>query len=125
MRKKRLDLEHQEQAALFEWANTQFRRYPELALMYATPNGGHRHVLIAVKLKAEGVKAGVPDIFLPVPRRKYHGLYIELKVGRNRPTAKQKWWLEQLAKQGYAIAVCYGWEEARSVIEAYLNGGIK
>ena len=61
--------EHEEQVALFEWAEWNKRQYPELELMFAIPNGGQRHVVVAKKLKDEGVKAGVPDIFLPVARQ--------------------------------------------------------
>ena len=56
--------EHQEQVALFRWAEFAIARWPELALMYAIPNGGHRHKAVAAGLKAEGVKRGVPDVCL-------------------------------------------------------------
>ena len=119
--------EHTEQCALFRWAGYQSKRLPELALMFAIPNGGHRHPATAAKLKAEGVKAGIPDICLPVARRwrdmDFHGLWVEMKVGRNKPTANQIWWHMQLAQQGYRVAVCWGWESARDVIDEYLRGG--
>ena len=67
--------EHDEQVALFQWAGYQLGACPELALMFAIPNGGDRHPAVAGKLRDEGVKAGVPDIFLPVPRGKYHGMF--------------------------------------------------
>lgn len=38
----------------------------------------------AVALKRQGVKAGVPDICLPVARNGYHGLHIELKAGKTQ-----------------------------------------
>lgn len=73
------------------------------------------------RLKAAGVRPGVPDVCLPVPRGEYHGLYIELKVGRNKPTEHQKAWLSHLAEAGYCALVCYGWEAAKESIEAYLS----
>ena len=73
-------------------------------------------------MKREGVKAGVSDVFLPVARGKYHGLYIELKVGENKTSSDQKWWIAQTTKQGYCSTVCYGWVEAKGVIEKYLEG---
>ena len=82
--------EHDEQAALFQWAELMAAQIPELRLMFAIPNGGHRHIGVARKLKAEGVKPGVPDIFLPVARNKFHGLFIEMKFGRGRLTKEQK-----------------------------------
>jgi len=112
--------EHDEQAKLFEWAERNMQRYPDLWLLHAIPNGGHRHPAVAAKLKAEGVKSGVPDVCLPVPRGSYCGLYIEMKVGRNKPTDSQAEWLKRLADQGYMTAVCYGWVEASEVIERYL-----
>ena len=68
-----------EQQCLFRWAALQSGKYPELAMMYHIPNGGSRGKVEAIRFKAEGVKAGVPDICLPVPRGTWHGLYIELK----------------------------------------------
>lgn len=71
--------EETEQITLFNWARTQQHKYPELRLMYHIPNGGQRSKSEAARFKAAGVRAGVPDIFLPCPRSRYHGLYIELK----------------------------------------------
>jgi hypothetical protein len=113
--------ESTEQQALFEWAEIAAKKTPELRLMYAVPNGGKRNIATAVRLKKEGVKPGVPDICLPVPRGRYHGLYIEMKFGRNKPSEAQKWWIEQLQQQGYKVNVCYGWGEAVKVIVDYLT----
>lgn len=111
--------EHWEQSQLFAWAEDR----PELKLMYAIPNGGHRDIRVAVKLKAEGVKPGVPDICLPVARNGHHGLYIELKRRKyGRVSEDQLKWIEALMREGYACAVCRGWEMARDVIEEYMRG---
>lgn len=110
-----------EQICLFRWATYSSGAMPELKLLYHVPNGGKRDIATAKKLKAEGVKAGVPDICLPVARGKYHGLYIELKVGKNKTTENQDMWLEALNKNGYYTNVCYGWEEASKVITDYLK----
>lgn len=110
-----------EQICLFRWAAYSSGAMPELKLLYHIPNGGKRDIATAKKLKAEGVKAGVPDICLPVARGKYHGLYIELKVGKNKTTENQDMWLEALNKNGYYTDVCYGWEEASKVITDYLK----
>lgn len=114
--------EHLEQVTLFRWVGYQTKAHPELSLLFAIPNGGLRSKATAAKLKAEGVKAGVPDICLPVARGEYHGLWIELKAGRNKPTPQQVQWHMRLSQQGYRVAVCYGWEAARDVIEEYLRG---
>ena len=113
--------ESAEQTAVFQWAAYRTGVYPELELLYHVPNGGSRNPIEAARLKAQGVKAGVPDLCLPVPRGGFHGLYIELKAGTNKPTEKQTEWLAALDKQGYATFVCYGWQQAKEVIEKYLG----
>lgn len=89
--------------------------------MFHIPNGGSRNKLEAANLKRQGVRAGVPDLFLPVARGDFHGLFIEMKYGKNKPTDKQKEWLVNLGGQGYAVAVCYGFNEAKRKILCYLN----
>ena len=113
--------EHNEQCALFDWAEKLEYKYPELGLMFAIPNGGHRHKSVAARLKDEGVRAGVPDIFLPAAHCNWHGLFIELKYGRNKPTRLQQNWLDALTEAGYLAVVCWGWEEAAALIESYLE----
>jgi hypothetical protein len=114
--------EHDEQAALFEWAEMMLPTWPELRLLHAIPNGGFRGKATAARLKAEGVKRGVPDLCLPVPRGGYHGLYIELKVGRNSPSKEQAQWIGELNRAGYRALACWGWEAARDAICEYLRG---
>ena len=114
-------LEGMHQAALFQWAETVSGMYPELTHMFHVPNGGKRDRITAAKLKAEGVKPGVPDIMLPVPRGKYHGLWIELKVDGGKPSKEQTEWLEYLNSVGYCALLCYGWQTARIEIEQYLK----
>ena len=113
--------EHDEQVKLFQWARLSEGRWPELALMFAIPNGGKRHVAVARKLKAEGVKAGVPDICLPVARGPWHALYIELKHKDNKATPAQRGWLRMLTKAGNRAEVAYEFEEAKALIEDYME----
>lgn len=110
-----------EQEALISWCMILEKRYPELSLIHHIPNGGSRNALEAANLKRQGVKAGVPDLFLPVPRNNYHGLYIEMKFGKNKTTEKQEWWIDQLRQQDYKVNVCYSADEAREIITAYLG----
>src|SRR5215471_3443928 len=93
------------QTALFAWAALSTHQWPELEYMFAVPNGGTRNKVEAGFLKAQGVRSGVPDICLPVARWGKHGLWIELKVGRNTPTEKQVQWHEALSRFGYAVVV--------------------
>ena len=119
----RRDLEHPEQVALFNWAALRASARPELRLLHAIPNFARlRTKREAARRNAEGLKAGVPDLCLPVPRGAFHGLYIEMKSATGKPTPKQRWWLDQLQEQGYRAEVCHGFEEARRVIERYLDG---
>ena len=119
---KNISDEAQEQEALFCWARLSIAKYPELALMYHIPNEGKRSVVNGAALKRQGLKKGVPDICLPVPRGKYHGMYIEMKRIDGKPTAEQKDFINELAKQGYACYVAdKGWADAAEVITWYMN----
>lgn len=116
--------ESAEQQALFQWAEFSAARYPELEMMYHIPNGGSRTKSEAGRFRAEGVKAGVPDICLPVPRGGFHGLYIEMKRIDGRVSDQQAGWLQKLGKQGYCTVVCYGFKPAQHAVETYLNGHV-
>lgn len=112
--------ESQEQQVLFQWAAIAEAQHPELKLLHHIPNGGKRNIVTATRLKKEGVKAGVPDVFLPVARGCFHGLYIEMKALKGKTSDNQEEWLQALEQQGYEVNVCYGWEQAKGVIERYL-----
>lgn len=113
--------EDQEQAALMQWVEIMQRRYPELQMLFHVPNEGKRTKATAGKLKTMGLKAGVPDIYLDYPAGKYHGLRIELKVEKNKPTKEQDKWLKNLQIIGYFAAVCYGAAQAERLIEDYIR----
>lgn len=114
--------EGEEQATLFHWADMVKGKYPELQLLFHIPNGGERRKSEAARMKAEGVKAGVPDLFLPVARVNYHGLFIEMKRRKGgRVSDEQREWIGNLLANGYAVEVCRGWEEAKDAIENYLG----
>ena len=123
MWRKPIPHEANEQATLFKWAAMIRGRIPEIDLLYHIPNGGSRNRIEAANLKRQGVKSGVPDLCLPVARGKYHGLYIELKYGKNKTSENQDAWLTALQQQNYATAVCYGWQEAQKCITKYLELG--
>jgi hypothetical protein len=123
--------EHDEQAVVFEWGQLQAGLFPELQLLFAIPNGaklpwkedehGQRYSREALKMKAEGLKAGVPDMCLPVARGGWHGLFIELKVGRNKPSEAQLIWIYRLQLQGYRCCVAYGADQAIQILRDYLG----
>ncbi|SEJ57549.1 VRR-NUC domain-containing protein [Pseudomonas linyingensis] len=120
-RRAPVDYEGNEQAALFNWMRL---RHPlAWRLAYHVPNGGHRHKAVAAKLKAQGVKAGVPDITLALPRGGHHGLYIEFKATPPHDAevaVSQKEWIGALVEQGYKAVICRGMKEAMAVIDDYL-----
>lgn len=123
--------EHDEQVAVFQWARVFEGVHPELHFLFAIPNGaklpyrkdkaGHRYSREATRLIKEGLKPGVPDMCLPCARKGYHGLYIELKVGSNKPTKYQIEWGEWLVKEGYFHVVCYGYDAVIDTLKYYLD----
>jgi len=102
------------QKALFAWAA--LSGYPELKWMFHIQNASANR-----SAKVVGVKAGVPDIHLPISKGGYKGLWIELKVGKNKASDKQNEWIDFLRSQGYIVGICYGWEEARDYIIRYIE----
>lgn len=113
--------EHEEQCTLFEWAEVCVHK-DKLKTMFAIPNGGERNIVVAAKLKKEGVKAGVPDILLPYPNGGYNGLFIEMKRREGgRILKKQREWLRNLTENGYVCVIARGFEEAKGAIEKYLR----
>ena len=88
------------------------------------PNGGKRNRREAARLKRMGVRAGVHDYLLPVPRGLFHGLWVELKAtppNDARVTETQKDWKSKMRAQGYAAYICKGWETAASVMRWYVS----
>ncbi|MDD1976948.1 VRR-NUC domain-containing protein [Pseudomonas tussilaginis] len=120
-RAKPVDREGLEQASLMREVAV---RYPAAAkLIYHVPNGGHRHKLVALKLKEQGVKAGVPDLVLPMARGGHFGLYIEFKAKPPFDAAvspSQDAYIQALLEQGYLAIVCRGAIDAIEAIRAYL-----
>ena len=114
--------EDTEQIGVIEWANWNRNRFPELRLLFHIPNGGKRSKTEAAIFKAMGVKAGVPDLCLPVARGGFAGLYIEMKRSDGGTVSDdQLWWNEQLISKGYASVICEGWESGKEALLWYLN----
>lgn len=117
--------EHWEQVIIFDLI---FRRFNEYYDDFAAvPNGGLRSKKTAVDIYAEGGKSGYPDITGDVPKGIYHGIFIELKYGNNKPSDDQIRMMRRRKERGYFVALCYGHEEAIELIAEYLAleaGGI-
>ena len=111
--------EYQEQKTVVKWCEVMACRYAGLDLIYHIPNEGKRGLQAAAMLKAAGLKRGVPDLCLPVPRGCRHGLYIEMKRKGGRVQPEQAEWIKRLNALGYCACVCYGADEAIKAIETY------
>lgn len=111
--------EHAEQVNLVQWFRYQHPKFAKC--LWAIPNGGARHIGTAVKLKAEGVVAGVPDLFLMIPKNGWHGMFIEMKTKGGKLQENQKEFMGLATLLGYQSVVCYGFDDAKNAINAYLN----
>lgn len=98
---------------------------PELETIHAVHNQGHGDRIRGARAKAEGVRAGIPDIFWPQPvwapdGYSYAGLYIELKKPvTGRVSAEQREMMQKLERAGYCCVVAYGWREATRAVREY------
>lgn len=118
--------ESAEQITVMRWAEWMSNRDPRYSLLFHIPNGGSRHPAEAARFKAEGVRAGVPDLMLPVAVEPFHGMFLELKRTKGgRVSADQRRWIDQLRAQGYYAAVAFGAEDAIAIIKLYMEAGIK
>ena len=133
-RSKRVPAAHEEageQIALFQWIRLQMRVWPELRLAHHIPNGaylGKDRAAAArqmAKLKAMGVRPGVFDVFLPVARLGWHGLYIEMKSTDGALSDDQEDFGRSVANEGYAVFICRNFEQAQKVVVQYLFGESK
>ena len=135
--------EHQIQAEVIQYCDTVLaRQYPQYHInkhlecqynmghfaIYAPPNGGKRAKITGAMLKREGVRAGVPDLIMPIMKWATAlacvsrcGLIIEMKKPKGRTSKEQKEWLKFFESQGYQTAVCFSAQEAIDVIEGYLK----
>ena len=119
--------EHESQVALFDTIRLYTPRYPQLDKIFAIPNGGQRHAAVAAKLKKEGVKSGVWDVFVPIPSWSKHpfndshsGMFIEMKHNKNKLTKAQKDFRTSM-EDDYKFVVCYSAQEAWNAICEYLE----
>lgn len=124
-----------EQRALFCWLNYMSRWFPDLEFAFAVPNGGSRgdtdqsRKIAGGAIKAEGGKAGVPDLMVPIPRLHvgtnflYAGLFIEMKKldGGDGGSEEQHKYNQFLNRMHYKAVFCNGWKEAVAEIRKYLE----
>jgi hypothetical protein len=112
-------LEDDLQAACITWFDYQ---YPKLKnLLFHVPNGGHRNIREAYRLKKQGVRPGVSDLILLIPKGNFHGMCIEIKSEKGKLSDNQKEWLESVQNNGYLTIVCFNFNSFKCYIDAYLN----
>jgi len=107
-----------EQIALFQWIKTQ----PHISrFAFSIPNERKTSPQTGLLLKRMGLRPGVSDVFIAVPREMFHGLFIEMKAGKNKTTKSQDEFLSDMRESGYATAICYGATEAINIIKNYFG----
>lgn len=109
--------ETQEQKQLIQWCRTDAR----FQFLFHIPNESVGGAGWIIRNRQMGVKAGVPDLFYPVPLKGYHGMFIEMKTNKGKTSPEQKKWLLALETMGYKCVVAHGWEEAKKALEDYVN----
>lgn len=113
-------VEHKIQCAIVKWF---YYAYPQYrgGLFFAVPNGGHRNIQTAARLKAEGVTAGVSDLMLLVARRGFHSLCVEVKTMTGRQSENQKNWQAKVEAQGFKYAIVRSLDDFAELVRWYLD----
>lgn len=103
--------EHEEQKLLVDIFHLKYKG----VLIHAIANGGHRHIAVAVKLKAEGVLSGIPDLYIPA-----WNLWIEVKTTTGKLSHAQKQCIAYLKSIGDTVIVAYGSDDGLNKINEFL-----
>lgn len=114
-------IESAHQAQVVEWSKWAYKsgKFPHLNMLHCSLNGVKLSGTQARIAKGQGMLSGVPDLFLPVPRKGFHGLFIEMKSENGKTTDNQHWFLTNADSIGYKTVVCYSAKEAIKAIEDY------
>lgn len=126
MMRKIYPSEHQIQCSIVEWAN--HTKIPANNcnigdFLLAIPNGRKRHISEAIKLKKEGVKKGVCDMFFAYPSYPFSGLWMEIKSKSGKLSDDQLKWIELMTAVGFMAVVFNTVDDGIKEIKNYL--GIK
>ena len=114
--------EAEEQAVVVNWARMMELNWKELKLLHHIPNEGKRGFKARAEQAAAGLLPGVCDLFLPVARCGYHGLYIEMKALDGVISKPQKEFLTAVREQGFCSCACFGADAAIQVLDRYMRG---
>ena len=117
--KKREHPEDDLQEACIKWFDYQ---YPSLSsMMFHVPNGGNRNAMEGARLKKQGVRPGVSDLILLIPRGQFHSCCIELKSKTGTSSKSQKAWAKECVKYGNDYNICDNIEDFKFLIDEYLK----
>lgn len=116
--------EHDIQSAFFRWVRLAEKINPALRLMFAVPNAGKRGYKTAAMMLAEGLRSGVPDMLLPVPRNGFTGLAIEFKKPGGKLSDNQKDFIDLLISENWLVVVMTDTEAAIRTVKDYLGIGL-
>jgi len=120
--------EKDEQIAFIQWVDIKKQSNYRYRTIFATPNGAWlagdnlQRSRLMRSLKNQGLRPGVPDIFVAWATAKYGGLFLEFKFGKNETSEHQDEWISLLKMAGYKVNVVYSFEEAKDIVEKYLEG---
>lgn len=111
--------EHKLQVAICKWLD-----YTQDFYYYAIPNGGLRHRLVAIKLKMEGAKAGVADMFWMISNDNWKGLFVEVKIDKGKQTPNQKDFEQIALKHGYYYSVVKSIDQCIDLLNKFKSNEI-
>ena len=131
------------QAALMQrLAMVECKRNPTYAMLFAVPNGADYggKSQTGARMRAEGLKKGVPDMFWPYGAQQFDhllqrpstlrwaGLWIELKrpglhtIKNGGRSDDQVRWHQWLRQEGWPVVTAYGWRAAVRSMLLYERG---
>jgi hypothetical protein len=116
--------ESAEQQALIKWWAVIHKTLgiADERVLFAVPNAGKRSPRAGHRMKAEGLRAGIPDLVLAVPTNSHHGLFIEMKTDTGRPSEDQLSVIQAFRSLGYECVIARGRNDAIKAITLYLSG---
>lgn len=109
------------QQAIVKWARFQACTLPELQLLYAVPNGANVSTPNRIRLVAEGLRKGIPDLHLPIARGEFNSLYIEVKTEKGKLSKDQEEMFNQLELFGNKVVIVRSLFQGIHVLTTYLS----
>lgn len=104
------------QKTVMQWANV----HPLLrGFIIHIPNEGKRTSRYGKSLKDMGMRPGVSDLFIAMPRHGFCGAWIELKSKNGVLSDSQKEFIRDMIDQHYFTKICRSIEDAIDTINWY------